>query len=136
MFRIKYCREIVLKILYQVDVLDMWDGERSERSQLTDDYLKSFRRVNAEEESFVNRMLETVFELQPEMDRQISSHLKGWKLNRLSPVDRNLLRLGMAESRFNNQKAVVIDDVVRMAKKYGDEESFRFINAILDKVIG
>ena len=43
--------------------------------------------------------------------------------------------MGMGEAYFNDQKAIIIDDVVRIAKKYGDKESYKIINAILDKVI-
>ena len=65
----------------------------------------------------------------------IAQNLIGWKLERLMLIDRNLLRMGIAESYFNDQKAIIIDDVVRMAKKYGGEESFKIINAILDRVL-
>ena len=68
------------------------------------------------------------------IDSLISENLIGWKLNRLTPIDRNLLRMGIAES-CNNEKAIIIDDIVRIAKKYGGEDSYKIINAILDKVI-
>lgn len=65
----------------------------------------------------------------------IADNLIGWKLERLMAVDRNLLRMGIAESYINDQKAIIIDDVVRIAKKYGGEESYKIINAVLDKVL-
>jgi transcription termination factor NusB len=43
--------------------------------------------------------------------------------------------MGIAESHFNDQKAVIIDDIIRIAQKYGDQDDYKFINAILDKVI-
>ena len=56
-------------------------------------------------------------------------------MKRLITVDRNLLRMGIAESYFNKEKAIIIDDIIRIAKKYSEKDSFKIINAILDKVI-
>ena len=69
------------------------------------------------------------------IDDQISKLLIDWSLKRLTPVDRNLLRMGIAESSFNTEKAIIIDDIIRISKKYSGEDSYKIINAILDKVI-
>jgi transcription antitermination protein NusB len=132
MFRIKHCREIVLKILYQIDILQI-SGD--EDTQIIDNYFQSFRAVNPDEEQFIRNMIRRIHEKRGEIDRLISENLIGWKMNRLSPINRSLLRMGIAESHFNDQKAVIIDDVIRIAQKYGAQDDFKFINAILDKVI-
>jgi N utilization substance protein B len=132
MFRIKHCREIVLKILYQIDILKASDAEDS---QLIETYFQSFRRVNEDEEQFIRNVIGRIREQKEETDRLISQNLIGWKMNRLSPIDRSLLRMGIAESHFNDQKAVIIDDIIRIAKKYGEQDDYKFINAILDKLI-
>jgi N utilization substance protein B len=132
MFRIKYCREVSLKLLYQLDILAPTEEERI---PLIYQNLEFFKGLNQTEEKFVTNIVEKVFEKKQEIDQLISDNLIGWKLERLMLIDRNLLRLGIAESYFNDQKAVIIDDVVRIAKKYGSEESYKIINAILDTVI-
>jgi len=132
MFRIKHCREIVLKILYQIDILQI-SGD--EDTQIIDNYFQSFRAVNPDEEQFIRNMIRRIHEKRGEIDRLISENLIGWKMNRLSPINRSLLRMGIAESHFNDQKAVIIDDVIRIAQKYGAQDDYKFINAILDKVI-
>jgi len=132
MFRIKHCREIVLKILYQIDILQI-SGD--EDTQIIDNYFQSFRAVNPDEEQFIRNMIQRIHEKRGEIDRLISENLIGWKMNRLSPINRSLLRMGIAESHFNDQKAVIIDDVIRIAQKYGAQDDYKFINAILDKVI-
>jgi len=132
MFRIKHCREIVLKILYQIDILQISD---SEDAQIIENYFQSFRAVNPDEEQFIRNMIQQIHEKRGEIDRLISENLIGWKMNRLSPINRSLLRMGIAESHFNDQKAVIIDDIIRIAQKYGDQDDYKFINAILDKVI-
>ncbi len=132
MFRIKYSREIVLKILYEVDVLGLKDMDVPHLLQLNAVFLKG---LNSQEKSFITKIIRKVLDEQKMIDQLVSKNLIGWKLERLLPVDRCLLRMGIGESYFNDQKAIIIDDVVRIAKKYGGEESFKIVNAILDKVI-
>ncbi|MBU4268256.1 MAG: transcription antitermination factor NusB [Acidobacteria bacterium] len=132
MFRIKYSREIVLKILYQLDALKC---DAAQSGSVIEEYFKSFRSVNPEEEKFIRRLVQTVMEQKPEIDALISKNLIGWKLERLALIDRNLLRMGMAEAVFNSEKPIIIDDLLRIAKKYSDADSYKLINAILDKVI-
>jgi len=132
MFRIKYSREIVLKILYQLDALKC---DAAESGPVIEEYFKSFRSVNPDEEKFIRRLVQTVMEKKKEIDAAISKNLIGWKLGRLALIDRNLLRMGMAEATFNSEKPIIIDDILRIAKKYSDADSYKLINAILDKVI-
>jgi N utilization substance protein B len=132
MFRIKYSREIVLKILYQLDALKC---DAAQSGPVIEEYFKSFRSVNPEEEKFIRRLVQTVMEQKQDIDALISKNLIGWKLERLALIDRNLLRMGMAEAVFNSEKPIIIDDLLRIAKKYSDADSYKLINAILDKVI-
>jgi len=132
MFRIKYSREIVLKILYQLDALKC---DAAESGPVIEEYFTSFRSVNPDEEKFIRRLVQTVMEKKKEIDAAISKNLIGWKLGRLALIDRNLLRMGMAEATFNSEKPIIIDDLLRIAKKYSDADSYKLINAILDKVI-
>lgn len=132
MFRVKYCRECVLKILYQIDVLAARDDAATEILNNSFGFLRNLRE---NEREFVEKMVNTVLENSTEIDRSISTNLIGWRLARLNPVDRNLLRMGIAEARFNDQKAIIIDDLIRIAKKYSEMDSYRILNAILDKVL-
>jgi transcription antitermination protein NusB len=107
----------------------------SQSGPVIDEYFKSFKRVNPDEEKFIRRLVQTVLEQKREIDSLISKNLIGWKLNRLALIDRNLLRMGIAEAAFNSEKPIIIDDLLRIAKKYSDADSYKLINAILDKVI-
>jgi N utilization substance protein B len=132
MFRIKYSREIILKILYQLDLLKC-DAVQSD--PLIEEYFQSFKRVNPAEEEFIRRVVRIVMDDKTRIDGLISSNLIDWKLDRLAPIDRNLMRMGIAEATFNSEKPIIIDDVIRISKKYSDADSYKLINAILDKVI-
>lgn len=132
MFRIKYSREIALKILYELDALKC---DAAQAGPVVDEYFRSFRGPNPDEEEFIRRLVQTVIDGREEIDAAIAANLIGWKLNRLALVDRNLLRMAIAEARFNSEKPIIIDDVLRIAKKYSEADSYKLINAILDKVI-
>ncbi|MDQ1351512.1 MAG: transcription antitermination protein NusB [Acidobacteriota bacterium] len=139
MFRIKYCREIAFKLLYEIDVLPLPLPGETEMvppgQQLLQDHLDFFRGLNNREKQFILTILQKTRENKKSIDQLIADNLIGWKLERLMVVDRNLLRMGIAESYINDQKAIIIDDIVRIAKKYGGEESYKIINAVLDKVL-
>jgi N utilization substance protein B len=91
--------------------------------------------VNPDEEKFIRRMVQIVLDEKGRIDALITANLIDWKLNRLAPIDRNLMRMGIAEATFNAEKPIIIDDLIRIAKKYSDADSYKLINAILDKVI-
>ncbi|MBN2400196.1 MAG: transcription antitermination factor NusB [Candidatus Aminicenantes bacterium] len=132
MFRIKYSREIILKILYQLDLLKC---EAIQSDPLIEEYFKSFKRVNPDEENFIRRVVQIVLDDKARIDALIASNLIDWKLERLAPIDRNLMRMGIAEATFNSEKPIIIDDIIRISKKYSECDSYKLINAILDKVI-
>ena len=132
MFRIKYSREVALKLLYLIDVDQ---GDSADPRELLRENEAFFKGLNEVETEFILKILDRILASREEIDAAISSRLIGWRFSRLNVIERNLLRLGLAESHFNDQRAVIIDDIVRMAKKYGDGESFRIVNAVLDKVI-
>ncbi|HDP94310.1 MAG TPA: hypothetical protein ENN40_03005 [Candidatus Aminicenantes bacterium] len=132
MFRIKYSREVALKLLYLIDANHIVDADPGE---LLQENAVFFKGLNDVESGYVFKILEQILASRNEIDEAISDRLIGWRFSRLNVIERNLLRLGVAESRFNDQRAVIIDDIVRMAKKYGDLDSFRIVNAVLDKVI-
>jgi N utilization substance protein B len=132
MFRIKYSREIILKILYQLDILKC---AAAQSDPLIEEYFESFKRVNPDEEEFIRRMVRIVLDDKARIDALIAANLIDWKLDRLAVIDRNLMRMAIAEATFNSEKPIIIDDVIRIAKKYSDADSYKLINAILDKAI-
>lgn len=132
MFRIKYSREVVLKTLYLMEVTGQWEVDP--RAILRENRY-FFKGLNEVETEFVFKLIHQVVAEMESIDRTISDTLIGWRFSRLKVVERNLLRMGMGEAAFNQERVVIIDDLVRMAKKYGDTDSYRIVNAVLDKVV-
>jgi transcription antitermination factor NusB len=71
------------------------------------------------------------------IDGYIGDASEHWRLDRITYVDRNILRLGVYEMFFSSDvpPKVAIDEAIELGKKYGNEESRQFINGVLDKVL-
>ena len=71
-----------------------------------------------------------------ELDKQITQHLKaGWTIERLTLVERNLLRLGVFEiTSFDTPQLVAVNEAIELAKDFSDQKSARFINGLLQPV--
>jgi N utilization substance protein B len=71
-----------------------------------------------------------------EIDDLIASHAKGWSLQRMPTIDRNVLRIGIFEllGRPDVPVAVVIDEAVELAKRFSTDDSGRFVNGVLSAI--
>ena len=71
-----------------------------------------------------------------EIDNQLQTLSKNWKLERMSLVDKNILRLAAFEILFTKDtpNKVVINEAIELAKQYSSQDSFQFINGILDRL--
>jgi N utilization substance protein B len=70
------------------------------------------------------------------LDGQIAEAATHWRLDRIAPVDRTILRLGAYELAAERQTpaAVVLDEAVELAKRFGEEDSPSFVNGVLDAI--
>ena len=70
------------------------------------------------------------------VDEAIRKASTNWRLARMARVDRNVLRLGAWELRESRDvpRAVILDEAVELAKRYGSEESGAFVNGVLDRI--
>jgi N utilization substance protein B len=80
-------------------------------------------------------LIGTVNRRSREIDRQIEASLLDWQLNRLPRIDRDILRIAVAEMLFLDiPQKVAINEAVELAKRYSDEDGYRFINGVLRRV--
>ena len=87
--------------------------------------------------SFANLLIGGAIPVKEELDELICSAVTNWNINRISYVDRAILRLGAFEILMhpkNVTPATAINEAVELAKKFSDRESHRFVNGVLDKV--
>lgn len=90
-----------------------------------------------EAEAFAALVISGAVEHLSEIDEKISSHLaENWTMERLNKVSLAIMRVSVYELMYQEaaDKKVVIDEAVEIAKKYGEDGSYKFINAILDKI--
>ena len=85
---------------------------------------------------FARHLVLGIWTKRDELDRLISRSSRNWRLERMSLVDRNVLRLGAFEMLFMKDipPKVSIDEAVELGKKFGSEESGAFINGVLDNI--
>lgn len=121
-------RELALKALYQIDIR----GEVSNEDLAL--FFESFARERAD--VFVLRLVDGALRERELIDKILADALEHWSVARLSRVDHNILRLAVYELlRMHDVPArVTIDEAIELAKTYGDENSSRFVNGVLDQV--
>ena len=120
-------RELALKFLYQ---FELNGGD-------LDEQIKLFLERNSSQEDVANFMKELVVSLidkMEEIDEIIQKFSDHWILDRMTVIDRNILRMGACELLFNfsTPPKVVINEAIDIAKKYSNEDSPEFIYGILD----
>ncbi|MEQ9323210.1 MAG: transcription antitermination factor NusB [Polyangiaceae bacterium] len=127
-------REAALQMLYALDSVRA-EGETVDSEQLIHDY---WREVPGDPEGrdFADGLFRGVVAELDAIDERIRSASKHWRLERMSRVDRNVLRLGVQELSQSNDvpRAVIIDEAVELAKRFGAEGSSVFVNGVLDRI--
>lgn len=127
-------RQRALQALYQLDV----------STSLTPvEALESAWAASADEgprdpaaSAFALELVNGVREHLAEIDQLIEQHSHNWRLDRMSRVDRNVLRLGIFELKYRQDipRKVTLNEAVELGKMFGAEESSAFINGLLDRV--
>ncbi len=88
-----------------------------------------------EVDDFVISIRDDIYENKDAYIKEISSHLKKWSFDRLNLVEQAILLETVSEIKQSlNDKAVVIDEAVIMAKEYCDEEAYKYINGVLNNI--
>ena len=123
-------RTVALQVLYEVDSVDHPSDQVSSR------YLKG-KRLPKEAAAFAHDLVDGVLANTATIDSTISNFAPSWPVSQLSIVDRNLLRLAIYELMMEKTSPpkVVINETVELAKLYGSDNSFRFINGVLGSVV-
>lgn len=124
-------REIAFKVLFQVDQVQAEPRKAFE-------YLIENEHLAEKDQNFSWELVVGAIQKLPEIDSKIAGFSRDWSVDRMSSVDRNIMRLAGFEILFldYSQPVVAIDEAIEISKKYGDEGSASFINAILDKILG
>ena len=124
-------REAAVQYLYKLEV----HGDRT--ADLHKDFW-NLREAKASVRDFANNLIAGVNAHITDVDDRIKKYAINFEIGRLAAVDRNILRLAIYEMLYcmETPPIVAINEALEIAKKYGGEDSARFVNGILDKVKG
>jgi len=125
----RHAREVVFRVVYQAercadDVRTAWASVRDEEALVPD------------QAELVDDVVRTLSERGGEVDDCIRKAATHWALERMAATDRSVLRAAVAElmTRRGTPARVVIDEAIEIARKYGEDDSGRFVNGILDPI--
>jgi len=135
-------REMALQMLYQRDVgasdlAQIFHAfDLGEHLATGGDPARQRRRLE-EAFGFARKLVHGAAEHQEEIDELIARQADNWRLERMPIVDRNVLRMAVYELLFSDDtpELVVVDEAIELAKKYGSEQSGRFVNGLLDGLL-
>jgi len=120
-------RELALQALYQ--------GELAGETGLLDfeEFCVHFQ-VNKKAMPYAKKLLQGVQGKREEINQRISRYAENWRLERMSVIDRNILRLAVFELHYQDDvpTSVAINEAVEIAKRYSTDDSGSFINGVLD----
>jgi len=122
-------RECAFRVAYQADVngespAAVWETRAPDE------------KLSAELSGWVGDLVRVLDGRRDEVDGHLATAAAHWALDRLSATDRSVLRAAVAEllARPDSPARVVIDEAIEIARRYGSEESGRFVNGVLDPV--
>lgn len=122
-------REAALQVLYQMDV----SGVSAEQALV---YFWATLASSREGEDFANGLVRGYAAVADRIDETIRTVSQHWRLERMTRVDRNILRLGTYElmNLPDVPRRVTLNEAVELAKRFGSEGSAGFVNGVLDRI--
>ncbi len=123
-------REYAIQALYNSDIIDI------PASQSLNYVLDMEGFPDPEVVDFAKYLVGLVDKHRDEIDKVISKFASNWPIDRMAVVDRNILRLGSAELLYAQDipPKASINEAVELAKKFGEEDAYKFVNGILDRI--
>ena len=122
-----YLREVIMKVLYQVFIL--------EESSVSFDIESLIKEQQEVENEFVTSSIDGILKNRKDIFELANKYLKSWPIERLNKVDQAIVCLGIYELKYTETPPIVaINEAVELSKKYSDEKVTKMINAVLDEI--
>jgi N utilization substance protein B len=112
------------------------EGSGVSSEQAIELFWRTFEDADPEGKPYADTIVRGVADNLDGIDKKVTAASQNWRLERMSRVDRNLLRLGTWELMFRTDvpRAVILDEAVELAKSFGTDESSGFVNGVLDRI--
>ncbi len=123
-------REYALQILYAIDIT------KEDPVTCIERFWDSTDEPSGDVKEFTGEIVTGVSDKRDDIDKLISKHATNWQLDRMAVIDRNVLRLATYELLFREDipPKVSINEAIDIAKKFGGNDSGKFVNGVLDKI--
>ncbi len=129
MARRRQARTAALQLLYQRDVNPEIDQHVAH--EMLDELVET-----EDLREFAWQIYTGTLSIAEEVDRKIQAVSENWRVSRMSPTDRNIIRMGVYEmTMMGTAPAVVLDECIEIAREFGSVQSGQFVNGVLDKMI-
>lgn len=130
----RVARERALQALYQLEVAPAASPSEALETAWAASADEGPR--DPEGHQFALELVQGVREKGGELDPLIEAHSQNWRLDRMTRIDRNVLRLGVYELKFRSDipRNVTINEAVELGKRFGNESSSAFVNGLLDRI--
>lgn len=128
-------REHAFLMLFRTEFHE--EAELVHQDELYMGEMKELEDVNDKESAFIENKVKATREKQSEIDEFIKEKADGWNLERLGKVELTILRLAIYEIVYDDDipNQVAINEAVELAKAYGGDDSYAFINGVLSKFV-
>lgn len=127
-------REVALQVLYAVDLAKARSGQVPSGQEVFDRVSASFE-IPEGAKAFAKELVCQTHLQRAALDEVLARHARNWRLSRMAAVDRNILRLGTYELvHTDTPPAVVLNEAVELARRFGGDASPAFVNGVLDAV--
>jgi len=115
-----------------------WDfNHRSQKLQTVLEHNIKEQGVGLQDTSFIENLVKGVTKKITEIDNILIKYAPDWPIEKITTIDRNIIRLGIYELEFEENKIppkVVINEAIEMAKTFGGESSGKFVNGVLGAI--
>ncbi|MBR5359248.1 MAG: transcription antitermination factor NusB [Lachnospiraceae bacterium] len=127
-------REQIFKLLFRIEFNDI--SEMDEQCRLF--FTVNDDAPNDKDEEYIRQKYEAILDKLSDIDAAINDRTKGWTTDRMSKVDLTIIRLGVYEILYDDDvpEGVAVNEAVELAKSFGQEESYSFVNGVLKNFIG
>ena len=124
-------RELTFQLLYQIEI------QKEINEETIEIFCENNQIENKEAKKYITNIINGIVEKKEEINKLISKNLKSdWKIERITKINLALLKLSIYEMMYNGiPYKVAINEVIELAKKYGDESAPNFINGVLASIV-
>jgi len=124
-------RILALQLLYQHEI------RKDPSAELLEEFCREHKKLHPDILDYAGSIFTEILHHLERIDGTIAELALHWKINRLSLVDKSILRIAICEILFRDDipDKVAIDEAIELAKQYGGDDSGAFVNGLLDRLI-